>query len=176
MPQSVPIDPDKWLAHARELIEQLGAGRPKTTLLRRAVSTAYYGLFHTLNLGVAADLLPAGTADQRHEIARTFGHQEIKQCCAWIAGRQTTPSQPVVLLVKQLKNSPLVAVSDAFCDLQEARHQADYDHRAAMSKPTVVALVDDAERAARDFGAVAAPDRQAFAAMVAIRARLTQKR
>lgn len=169
MPQSVPINPEKWLAHARELTEhQSGSGRPKSTLLRRAVSTAYYG---SLCLAVVAELLPNGTAEQRHELARTFGHQDIKQCCAWIAGRQTTPPRPLKPLVEQLKNTPLATISDAFCDLQEARHRADYDHLAVVSKPTAVAHVNEAQRAATDLANAAATDRQAFAAMVALRSR-----
>ena len=175
MPQSVPIDPDKWLAHAHELAEhQQGAGRPKSTLLRRAVSTAYYGLFHALNIAVASDLLPDGTSEQRRELVRTFGHQELKACCAWIAGRQTTAPQSVKLLVDQLRTSPLAAISDAFCDLQEARHRADYDHAAAISKPTAVAFVEDADRAMRDLANVAPNDRQAFAVLVAMRSRQTR--
>jgi hypothetical protein len=140
------------------------------------VSAAYYGLFHTLSLAVVAGLLPEGTAEQRHELARTYGHQDIKHCCAWIAGRQGGVVRPVRPLVDQLKQTPFVAISDAFCDLQEARHRADYDHLATFSKPTAVAHIEDAEKAVRDLSTASAKDLQAFVALVTVRARLPNTR
>jgi hypothetical protein len=41
----------------------------------------------------------------------------------------------------------LKAVADAFVDLQEARHKADYDNAAAWTRVDVVDLIDLAESA-----------------------------
>jgi hypothetical protein len=60
-----------------------------------------------------------------------------------------------------------------FCDLQEARHSADYDHLALFPKGDVVEYVRNAEAAIRNLTAAPAAQRQAFFALVSLRARLS---
>lgn len=53
------MKPDDFIRTARSLVTQQGAGRPRETDLRRAVSTAYYALFHCVAAS-GADLLVGG--------------------------------------------------------------------------------------------------------------------
>lgn len=173
MPQLRWIDPNKLIHAAQDLAaHHSGPGRPKHTLLRRSVSTAYYALYHHLCLEGARVLLPQANQAMQLAFVRGFGHAEIKDCCGWIAGRKGGVSPPVKPIVALLGQSPFVAVSDTFWDLQEARHQADYDHLAAFSKASALASVADARRAMADVSAAAADVRQAFFVLVAMRARL----
>lgn len=173
MPPIVPLSPDKLIQAATEQARhQSGAGRPKHALLRRAVSTSYYALYHCIGLEAAETLLPAGTRDQKLSIVRAFGHRQIKDCTGWIAGRQGGVPNPAKPLVAALKSSPFLTVSDAFWDLQEARHKADYDHFAVFSKATTLGLVQDAQRAIQDVRAAGGSDRQSFFTLVAMQSSL----
>lgn len=172
MAQAVRIDPAKLIEIAEVLAEhRTGAGRPRTVWLRRAVSSAYYALFHCLTLEAGKCLIPNGSATQQLSMTRAFGHREVKDCCGWIAGRATCSRPAVLPLVKALTSTPLVGVADSFCDLQEARHRADYDHLASFSKAVAVAHIEDARSAIADVAAAAEPDRQGFFSLLALRTR-----
>jgi uncharacterized protein (UPF0332 family) len=169
----VAIDPAKLIEAAREqAAHRTGRGRPRPVLLRRAVSSAYYALYHCIGLEGAGTLLPNGTSEQQLWVARAFGHRQIKDCCAWIAGRQGGVTKAVGPLVQSLKQTSFLNVSDAFCDLQEARHRADYDHLAAFAKATVAAHIDDAEKAMSEVTGASPQDREAFFVLVALRTKV----
>ncbi len=143
MPRAVPIDPQKLLEAARDFANQTGGkGRPRPVWLRRAVSSAYYALFHDLTRQAAVHLLPHDSPQHQLGVARTFRHQNMKEVCEQVAGRHGKPNRYVQPLVQSLASTPTARVADCFCDLQEvARHRADYDHLALFSK--AVALVED---------------------------------
>lgn len=173
MPQAVPIDPLKLIEAARDFAEhKSGRGRPRPVWLRRAVSTSYYALYHSVCREAAASLLPNGNARQQLNLARAFGHNDLKAACGWVAGRSGNIDKSVKPLVESLKPTPIAGVAASFYDLQEARHRADYDHFAPFPKATVVAHVDDAEKAIKALGAAKARQRQAFFSLLAIRVNL----
>jgi hypothetical protein len=75
--------------------------------------------------------------------------------------------QPVIAV---LRGSALENVAGALCDLQDARHTADYDHLATFSKTTVVAHIADAEAAIATLEKASERQRQAFFAVLALNA------
>src|SRR5712691_13061175 len=128
MPRAVPIDPAKLLEAAWDFANhQTAAGRPRPVWLRRAISSAYYALFHSIALQAAAHLLSAGTRPEQLRLARSFDHRPMKDACEWIARRSTAPPH-ARLLVASLQDTEIEDVADTFIDLQQARHDADYDH------------------------------------------------
>jgi hypothetical protein len=76
-------------------------------------------------------------------------------------------------LVESLKPTPLVNVADSLASLQEARHRADYDHFAPFPKATVLAHIDEAEKAIRTLENATERQRQAFFALLAINVKVT---
>ena len=172
MAKPVRINPEKLLEAAEELLDSNSGGRPRSIRLRRAVSSAYYGLFHHICLEGAATLLPKGTQQQQLWIARAFGHREIKDCCSWVSGRKGNITQQVRPIVAELKTGPLLSVSDAFCDLQEARHRADYDHLAPFTKAAVGGYIEDARRAMSEMALTDTNHRHAYFALLALKCRL----
>jgi hypothetical protein len=173
VPQAVPIDPSKLIEAAEELANhKSGAGRPRPVWLRRAVSTAYYGLYHCICLEAARHMLPNGRDEQQLWMARAFGHAEIKECCAWIDGRQGCSRKRVVPLVRELKTASIAGVAGSFCDLQEARHRADYDHLAVFSKATTVAHIADARSSISQVLNAPQDERAAFFSLLALRAKV----
>jgi hypothetical protein len=96
----VRINPARLLDAARELAASDRLGRPKTVWLRRAVSTAYYALFHFLTQELAKHLLPSGAAADQLRMTRSVGHDQLKDVCGWIRSSQTNlgpaHSQPLI--------------------------------------------------------------------------------
>jgi hypothetical protein len=173
VPQPGWLDPGKLIDAAEHLAgPNTGPGRPRHAFLRRAVSTSYYALFHALCVESACALLADCSDTERLAIARAVGHQPLKDCCGWIAGRQGGTPREARAIVDTLKQSQFVGISDTFCDLQEARHRADYDHTARFSKATTLAHIAEARRAIADLEVAGARDRQGFATLAAFRSRL----
>lgn len=90
-------------------------------LLRRAISTAYYALFHLLIEDACANW---PRPDQRKRLARQFDHKRMKEASAMMARRSPA-------------GSDLFVVSSTFVHLQENRHDADYDLTVTFSDTDV---------------------------------------
>jgi hypothetical protein len=192
---SHPIDPSKLLKQAEELAG-LGArpGRPSTTNHRRAVSAAYYGLFHDINLKAARHVLPDVALDEElWQATRWIEHGDVRSVCEVVAACGAV-RMPVAGLPKGLspraepfwtvlsKPHPeggrtsdvlfqLHLVAVAFVALHTARQSADYDHSAEFSKETAIGHVNDADVAMDYLGSYAAhPAFQRFFAWIFARA------
>jgi hypothetical protein len=191
---SHPINPAKLLKQAEELAGVgAGRGRPSTTNHRRAVSTAYYALFHDINLRAARYLLPDDTSDEEvWRATRWIEHGDVRSVCKVVA-ICGAPKKPIRGLPKDLsaREEPLwIALSRphtesgriskvpfelhfvtvAFGSLHAARQSADYEHSAAFSKETAVGHVRDAELALEFLGSHATyPAFQRFFAWIFVR-------
>jgi hypothetical protein len=173
VPTAVPIDPAKLIEAAHEHANHHdGAGRPRPISLRRAVSSAYYALFHYMCRQAASHLLPSATREDQLQLARSFNHRPIKDVCEWIAGRRGSPHQHLRPVVQSLQGTPMVGVADVFCDLQEARHSADYDHFAPYSKAAALGYIQDAERAMQTLDAQSDRDKQALFSLISLHTKL----
>lgn len=115
---------DELLGLARDL-----AGRESETLrevsLRRAVSTAYYALFHLL---ISEATLNWGRAELRPTLGRLFEHGKMASASERTAGeingyfKKKPPEGPELTIAKKL----YIAVS-TFVEAQQWRNAADYD-------------------------------------------------
>lgn len=119
--------------------------RPKQASLRRAVSTAYYALFHLLVEDAALAMFGGNDATGlRYVVRRAYDHGTMKQAArGFAAGQPAAVWHPV-----GLRPSPgLVLVAKALVELQEARHLADYDPGYRLTRGEARDLVDRAENA-----------------------------
>ena len=157
------MNPDDLIRMARHLANGgagASSGRPSQADLRRAVSTAYYALFHALASN-CADMLIGSTPSRRSQQAwrqtyRSPEHRFIKNQC----NRNEISRFP-----PQIRN-----FASAFVELQNRRHTADYDPLpdpgATFYRSDVLTLVADAERAINLFNSAGEAHRRAFAAYV----------
>ena len=73
--------------NSRDLIEtargltELSPRRPSQANLRRAVSTAYYALFHSLAATVADALMGKRRSDAWHQTYRALEHGSARRAC-----------------------------------------------------------------------------------------------
>jgi hypothetical protein len=192
---SHPIDPAKLLEQAEALAGvDAGPGRPSTTDHRRAVSAAYYALFHAISLAAARYILPDGAPDEEiWQTTRWIDHRDVRAVCeavaACAASRTATVGLPKGLSQRaeplwdalsepgekggRVAKVPvsLWAVAIVFVALHAARQSADYDHSAEFSKDTTIGHVQEASVAMDYLRENAAnPDFQRFFAWVFARA------
>jgi uncharacterized protein (UPF0332 family) len=95
--------------------------KPRQAEVRRAVSTAYYALFHALAKNAADVLVGVGRSRANEawvHVYRALDHGFAKNAC------QQTRTVPATF----------VACADEFIELQEARHKVDYDPRISLSR------------------------------------------
>lgn len=153
---------DDLIATAKELAVS-GRGRPRNSNLRRAVSTAYYALFHCLATD-CADLLVGGRGANRSDTAwrqayRALEHGNARRQCS----RDEISRFP----------AGIRDFADAFVEAQGKRHAADYDPRLdpQFNKSNVEQNILAAEYAIRRLRQSPVMDRRAFAIYVLLRYR-----
>jgi uncharacterized protein (UPF0332 family) len=135
--------PRGHLALARKLLS-VRAKKFDDAALRRAVSTAYYALFHLLTEAAAGLYVPPSSA-HAGAIRRTFNHDPMRA----VSGMVSDGNLP------RLFGKPgsfaladdLRAVAKAFVDLQVERENADYEHSRPVRSEKAEMLVAQAERA-----------------------------
>ncbi len=123
---------DDLLEQARHLANR-EPKRPKQASLRRAVSAAYYALFHLLATETAKNWKRAA---ERPVIARMLDHGRMELVCKkkrddlneYLKARQPASRQREV-------SKHLRVVTEAFVQMQEHRHSADYDGALALQGP-----------------------------------------
>jgi hypothetical protein len=129
-------------------LARLDRGRPSQASLRRAVSAAYYSLFHLL-IGEATRVMLGSRTDRRvfrQIIARGFSHGSMVACCKSFAGG--TLPQSISSVLPTLPVPPdLTEVAGVFVRLQEERHRADYNLAASFQRTEVVDLLTDLDGA-----------------------------
>jgi uncharacterized protein (UPF0332 family) len=132
---------DDLLSQARHLANR-ERRRPRQASLRRAISTAYYALFHLLVYEATSRLIAAGPARER--FARAFDHRDMKNASRDFAS--AAPNLPVLTGGLPIPN-PIRQVALAFVNLQEARHEADYNVTARFTRVEVNNLVTRVQQA-----------------------------
>ena len=124
--------------------------RPTQASLRRGVSAAYYALFHLLVDEAVGRMIAASRPALRNCLRRAFSHNNMNKAAQMFAmadvnrkpspGLEGNPLQP-----------KLIKVAEAFVDLQQARHDADYNMAQRFSCQDVLDLIDQADRAVADW-------------------------
>lgn len=134
--------------------------KPRQSDLKRAISTAYYALFHAMARN-AADML-VGTGAARADKAwsqayRALDHGLSKTACSQFRGLGFPPG--------------LCSCGDAFVQLQQARHDADYDPNHKVNRAGALAMIALAEAAIAELAASTRRDRKALAVQLLFRRR-----
>lgn len=172
-----PIEPDKLLDAAERLAPaRPGRGRPPYTAHRRAVSTAYYAVFHAITDRVATTVFPEADRDFQRRMRRWIGHADIRNVARWVSqlqGTSTGTPPPHIKALLDPQGGPThidadtAAIADGFLELNDKREQADYDHEAVFTRPDtrghialarrIVELVEraDSDAVKRFYGLIA---------------------
>jgi len=143
--------------YSAELLAQAGVlarrepRRPKQASLRRSISASYYSLFHFLI--EEATRLTVGAAHNRAALrqfaGRAFVHSKMKSVCDEFtkASPKSDALKPFWPTLSVHGNADLETVAENFIDLQEARHDADYNLSRHFTRQDAATAADQAKDA-----------------------------
>jgi uncharacterized protein (UPF0332 family) len=153
--------PRDLLLTAADLVNS-SKGKPRQAHLRRAVSTAYYAMFHTL-AQCCADLLIGGPGSKRSkpawsQVYRALEHGFAKSACS-----------NKMILAKFPQE--IQDFANMFVQMQIKRHDADYNPTIKVFKSAILTDISIVNAAIKDFDTAPLEDRRAFAALVMFKQR-----
>jgi uncharacterized protein (UPF0332 family) len=133
---------DELLDLARRLAG-LDGENPRQASLRRAVSTAYYALFHLVIGEATANW---SKPELRPLLGRVFEHGKMKQACIKVSGGNFE-IQPFEK--RAAPGDHLRVVAKTFIQAQEQREDADYDVALPWSRTEVETQIESVADAFR---------------------------
>jgi len=136
------------LLHQAEFLARRERQRPRQASLRRAISAAYYALFHLLIY--EASRMIVKDARLINTLIRLHNHGEVDETSkAFAKGDLPKTFHPV----KASFSVPLElkSVAQAFVDLRQARHDADYNLGMTFTRSDVFAFIDRASEAFQNW-------------------------
>ena len=156
-----PIDWANLIQAGRDLLNPQQSGQlPTHEHARRAASNAYYATFHFLAHSNATALVGSPTnpttAAAWSRIYRGLDHTTARRQLQ--SNRQHLPPQAQNF-------------TDAFADLQQRRHLADYDPNAVISTNDGALYLDRAESAILGFAQITPDERAYIATLTLVRPR-----
>ncbi len=135
--------------------------RPRQSDLRRAVSTAYYAVFHAL-AQQNADLLVGSTGAVRSERA-------------WVQAYRAIDHKGARTACKDARSlgfpAGIVTFAETFIALQKRREDADYDPTSRLTKAEALAAIEEAQTAIEALKTVPTRDRRAFSVQILLKRR-----
>jgi uncharacterized protein (UPF0332 family) len=148
--------------YSSELLAQAGVlarrepRRPKQASLRRSISASYYSLFHFLI--EEATRLTVGAAHNRTALrqfaGRAFVHGKMKTVCSEFikAIPNSDALKPFWPALGVQGNADLETVAENFIELQEARHDADYNLSRHFTRQDATTAADQVQDAMDAWG------------------------
>jgi uncharacterized protein (UPF0332 family) len=154
--------PEDLLEQAQHLAQR-ERKRPKQASLRRAISSAYYALFHLL---IAETVKNWRREQERFTLARMFEHAAMGKSCTKRRDelRAYFKENPQHLNTPDaITNRHLLNVQEAFVDMLQQRQTADYDGAKTWSRVEVLERLDAVKEAFASWKQVKDhPDAQNF--------------
>lgn len=159
-----PLLPIDWMelitAGRATLVPQPPATQPDPAAARRAVSTAYYAAFHALTAS-NADVLIGPPSDQLTTEAWIRIYRRLDHGHAREQLRQN----------RHNFSAQARTFADLFIDLQNERHNADYNPMAIFTPQTATTWLNSTEAAITDFLQTTTQERSAIAVLTLVRTR-----
>ena len=155
----IPVDWRNLIHPGRDLLNPQQVGNSSTDEhIRRAISNAYYALFHALADSNATALIgtpsDAATTAAWSRVYRSLDHTR--------ALRELQRHQPEFSVQAQ-------GFAKTFSHLQQLRHSADYDLTASFTAQEAMAYLDRAEAATLDYTQTTTSERVYMATLTLIR-------
>jgi len=156
-----PVDWRNLIQAGRDLLNPLPNGDPPTNEhVRRAISNAYYALFHALSQANASALIgtptDAASASAWSRVYRALDHGTARRELQRHRQELSPPAQTFV---------------DTFSHLQQLRHLADYDHTAVLTSHQATIRLQQAQTAILDYLQIDANERAYIATLILARSR-----
>lgn len=150
---------DDLLNIADDLAGQDGPGRPRQAYLRRSLSTSYYAVFHALAKLCADELIGVTRAKTNpwRQVYRALEHGLAKNALNQNVVQSLDPAAKIF--------------ADAFIDLQEKRHTADYDPKFRVGRKVTRGYIQQAKKAIAALDGLNSEQRRVMATAVLLKSR-----
>jgi hypothetical protein len=161
------LNPEHLFVQADRLVAPPLAGPPRQVDVRRAISSAYYGVFHA-TLTAAADQVVGATRRSSGHYAlvyRSIDHKTLRILCE-IAQRRSPPAKHAPYIPAGGFGPNISAYAEAVVDLQEKRLSADYDPRIRIKSFDAKLAIRAGRAAVQRLNAAAASEREAFLSLL----------
>ena len=147
------IDPQELIDTCYKLVPQAPTPPPSQADMRRAISTAYYALFHTLaasNAELIAGQPQSNLSSYAWErVYRRLDHGRAQNNLRGVLDRLSPTGENFVR---------------TFIDLQDRRQEADYDPSATITRTRTLNIIANADIATGDFTQLSEEERRLIAA------------
>ena len=145
------LNPTHLFEQASSLSRLRPTGAPRQVDLRRAISSAYYGIFHFTVGELASLMVGSGVgARARHALVyRGIDHRGLRDLCDDTA--KTALPRKYRQLVPAGFGFELQVFATSVIDLQGKRHRADYDPLARFRTRDATVAIATAKNAIRLF-------------------------
>ena len=147
------IDPQELIDTCRKLVPQSADPPPSEADMRRAISAAYYAVFHTLAAS-NAELIAGPPQSNVSAYAWERVYRRLDH------GRAQNNLRAVLNLLSPTGEY----FARTFIDLQGWRQEADYDPNFTITRPTTVNIIAQAETAIRNFAQLTQEERRLLVA------------
>jgi hypothetical protein len=157
------LNPEHLIEQAERLIFSPRAGPPRQVDLRRAIASAYYAVFH-LCMTSAADEFVGVTqrSSNRYTLVyRSINHRTLKDFCTE-ARKQAPPTKLSPYFPAGGFSANIRAFAGAVVELQQTRHEADYDPRPRFAASDAKVAISVARSAIQQFHAASDEHRKTF--------------
>lgn len=134
-------------------LARLDPQKPKQANLRRAISAAYYALFHFLADQYSRQLIGTGHARLafRQVLARGMEHGEMNDACKSFSGGTLKQKVAKGLPLNYQIAREVQQIAQTFVEMQQKRHLADYDLSETFLRPAVISDISQVERSINSY-------------------------
>lgn len=156
-------NPDHLFEQAEKLVAPPVAGPPRQADLRRAISAAYYGLFHFCLAAVADEFVGVSQrSSSRYALVyRSIDHKTLAVVCG--EAKKPTPAAKYLPYFPPGGFGPNIQVfSRAAIELQEKRNLADYNPQPRFKTLDATLAVSTARLAVQRFEMADDGERKVF--------------
>jgi hypothetical protein len=160
-------NPEQLFEQANRLIEPHGRGAPRQVDIRRAISAAYYGVFHFILRETADEFIGAGLrGSPLHVLAyRSVAHARLAELCAE-ARKSPLPPRLARVAPAGAFSRRIRDFAGLLLELKEKREAADYDPSLKFKIADAAQIVQTAQSAIGRFQSAPAGERRAFLALL----------
>lgn len=161
------LNPEHLLEQANRLIAPPPAGPPRQVDIRRAISAAYYAVFHA-TLAAAADQFVGVTkraTGQYDLVYRSVDHRSLRELCA-DAAKQNPAARLARYAPEHGLGPDIQEFASLVLELQRKRHSADYDPSIRVKSSDALLAVRAARNALQRFNAAGAFERETFLSLL----------
>jgi hypothetical protein len=161
------LNPQHIFEQAEKLIVPPPAGPPRQVDIRRAISAAYYAVFHFV-LAAAADEFIGSTKRNTplySLVYRSIDHRGLRDLCN--ESRKQHPGGKYQKYVPGNGFGPDIRnFADGLVELQERRHSADYDPSVCVKTSDALIAIAQARSAVNLFKNAEATERKTFLSLL----------